>query len=87
MEETPASRALYERMREVARELGSDIGAERVGGASDGNLTAAAGIPTLDGLGPAGGGAHAVDEWVDLEDMNFRVALLVRFLESLEEDP
>lgn len=87
MEETPASRALYERMREVARELGSDIGAERVGGASDGNLTAAAGIPTLDGLGPAGGGAHAVDEWADLEDMNFRVALLVRFLESLEEDP
>jgi len=86
MEETRASRALYERMRAVAGELGSDMGAERVGGASDGNLTAAAGIPTLDGLGPAGGGAHAVEEWVDLEDMKFRVALLVRFLASLEED-
>ncbi len=80
MEETPASRALYERMRAIARELGRDIGAERVGGASDGNLTAAAGIPTLDGLGPAGGGAHAADEWVDLADLRFRAALLSRFL-------
>jgi len=81
MEETPASLELYERMRAAARALGSDIGAVRVGGASDGNLTAAAGLPTLDGLGPTGGGAHAADEWVDLEDLRFRAALLSRFLE------
>jgi len=82
MEETPASRALYDRMRAVAREAGHELGAARVGGASDGNLTAAAGVPTLDGLGPAGGGAHAPDEWVDLDDLDFRVALLARFLEG-----
>ncbi|HET9796075.1 MAG TPA: M20 family metallopeptidase [Thermoanaerobaculia bacterium] len=82
MEETPASRALYERVRDLARKLGVELGAERVGGASDGNLTAAAGVPTLDGLGPAGGGAHAPDEWVDLEDLAFRVSLLAGFLEQ-----
>ncbi|HWC64620.1 MAG TPA: M20/M25/M40 family metallo-hydrolase, partial [Thermoanaerobaculia bacterium] len=68
------------RMRSIARELGKDLAAERVGGASDGNLTAGAGIPTLDGLGPSGGGAHAPDEWVDVADLDFRVALLARFL-------
>ena len=80
MEESPASRALFERMRSIARDLGRDLAAERVGGASDGNLTSAAGIPTLDGLGPSGGGAHAPDEWVDVADLDFRVALLARFL-------
>ena len=84
MEETPASRALYERMRAIARELGGDMAAERVGGASDGNLTASAGVPTLDGLGPRGGGAHAADEWVDVADLDFREALLGRFLEASE---
>ena len=82
MEETPASRALYDRMRAIARDLGKDLGAERVGGASDGNLTAAAGVPTLDGLGPAGGGAHSQEEWVDLDDLEFRAALLARFLDD-----
>ena len=41
-------------------------------GASDGNFTAALGIPTLDGLGAIGGGAHAVDEWVDIESLPAR---------------
>jgi glutamate carboxypeptidase len=80
MKETPASRAMFDRMRAVAVELGSELRAERVGGASDGNLTAAAGLPTLDGLGPSGGGAHARDEWVDVSDLSFRAALLTRFL-------
>ena len=52
MEETPASRALYEEFRAIAEALGKVLPSERVGGASDGNLTAAAGVPTLDGLGP-----------------------------------
>jgi glutamate carboxypeptidase len=47
-----------------------------VGGASDGNFTAAAGIPTLDGLGPRGGGAHARDEHVLVADLPVRAALL-----------
>ena len=80
MEETPASRALYEDFRAIAARLGAAIAAERVGGASDGNLTAAAGIPTLDGIGPSGGGAHAPDEWVAVADISFRADLLTRFL-------
>jgi glutamate carboxypeptidase len=47
-----------------------------VGGASDGNFTAALGVPTLDGLGAVGGGAHADHEWVDVLTMPARVALL-----------
>jgi glutamate carboxypeptidase len=80
MEETAASRALYEEFRAIAAALGKDLPAERVGGASDGNLTASAGVPTLDGLGPSGRGAHAADEWVDVGDFPFRAALLERFL-------
>jgi len=80
MEQTPASRALYEEFRAIAAGLGKELPSERVGGASDGNLTAAAGVPTLDGLGPSGRGAHAADEWVDVGDLPFRAALLERFL-------
>ncbi|HUF97841.1 MAG TPA: M20 family metallopeptidase [Ilumatobacter sp.] len=47
-----------------------------VGGASDGNFTAALGVPTLDGLGAVGGGAHADHEWIDVATMPARVALL-----------
>jgi glutamate carboxypeptidase len=76
LEPSPASRALYEAARRLASELGFDLGAARVGGASDGNFTAAAGIPTLDGLGPRGGGAHARDEHVLVADLPLRAALL-----------
>ncbi len=76
MQPTPASEALYARARKTALVLGFDIGAVKVGGASDGNLTAAAGLPTLDGLGPRGGGAHARSEHVDVADLPRRAALL-----------
>jgi glutamate carboxypeptidase len=77
LEPTPESLALFERAREIARDLGFELDAARVGGASDGNLTAAAGVPTLDGLGPRGGGAHARDEFVQLSDLPKRAALLM----------
>jgi glutamate carboxypeptidase len=80
LQPTPQSEALYSRARGIARELGFELGAARVGGASDGNLTAAAGVPTLDGMGPMGGGAHARDEHVILSDMPRRAALLARML-------
>ncbi len=76
LESTADSLALYERARAVAAELGFELGAARVGGASDGNFTAAAGIPTLDGLGPMGGNAHARGEFVSLADLPRRAALL-----------
>jgi glutamate carboxypeptidase len=80
LEPTEASERLYETARRAAAELGFDLGQARVGGASDGNLTAAAGIPTLDGLGPAGAGAHARDEHVLVPDLARRVALVTALL-------
>jgi len=76
MQPTPASQALYARARKIALTLGFDMGAVKVGGASDGNLTAAEGLPTLDGLGPKGGGAHSRNEHVDIADLSRRAALL-----------
>jgi glutamate carboxypeptidase len=76
LEPTPHSLALYDRARRHADELGFPLEAARVGGASDGNFTAAAGVPTLDGLGPRGGGAHARDEHVVLSDLPARAALV-----------
>ena len=79
---TPESEALFERAREMARTLGFEMRAARVGGSSDGNLTAAAGVPTLDGLGPEGGGAHARDEFVRLTDLPRRAALVAALVAS-----
>ena len=84
MEPTPESLELYRAARAAAASLGFGLAAARVGGASDGNLTAAAGIPTLDGLGPRGGGAHARGEHVELDDLPLRAALLAALLEERE---
>jgi glutamate carboxypeptidase len=81
LEPTPASRALFERARSLAAELGFELGQARVGGGSDGNFTADAGVPTLDGLGPAGGGAHAPDEHVLVADLSRRAALVAALCE------
>jgi glutamate carboxypeptidase len=83
LEPTAASTALFERARAIAVGLGFDLGAARVGGASDGNLTAAAGLPTLDGLGPKGGGAHARDEFVVIDDLPVRAELIRRLVLAL----
>jgi glutamate carboxypeptidase len=53
------------------------------GGASDGNFTAAIGTPTLDGLGPIGGGAHAVDEWVSVASVMARIDLVASMIDEL----
>jgi glutamate carboxypeptidase len=57
-----------------------------VGGASDGNLTADLGVPTLDGLGPVSGHAHAEDEWIDVAATVERTALLAALVERLLAD-
>ena len=80
--------ALYERARRLAEPLGMDLGEGGTGGGSDGSLTAAMGIPTLDGLGVEGGGAHAADEYVEVDDIPRRAALLCHLVESLgNEEP
>ncbi|HSK24960.1 MAG TPA: M20 family metallopeptidase [Egicoccus sp.] len=78
------SRVLYARAVEVARRLGLPApGAARVGGASDGNFTAAIGVPTLDGLGAVGAGAHAEGEHVEVASLPERAALVAGLVADL----
>jgi len=75
---------LWARAQAVAAELGlPPLSGVSVGGGSDGNFTAAAGCPTLDGLGPVGGGAHAEAEHVVVPAMPQRAALLAELVASL----
>lgn len=79
-----ASDALYRRARQLAVDLGiGELAAAAVGGASDGNFTAGVGIPTLDGLGAVGGGAHAADEHVVVAELPRRTALLATLVDDL----
>ncbi|MFZ9397945.1 MAG: M20 family metallopeptidase [Ilumatobacteraceae bacterium] len=80
-----ASAWLYPLAEEVARELGlPPVAGVAVGGGSDGNFTAAAGVATLDGLGAVGGGAHADHEWIDVEVMPARALLIAGLVERLQ---
>jgi glutamate carboxypeptidase len=82
-EASAASDALFERARAVGAMLGLELWPAGAGGGSDGNFTAALGIPTLDGLGVVGNDAHALAEWVDLNSLPFRAALLAELLLDL----
>ncbi len=83
MEKTGASQRLVDEAVAVAGELGFALRDTATGGASDGNTTSATGCPTLDGLGPVGGGAHSRDEWLDLESVVPRIALLAGVITRL----
>ena len=83
MERTPAMVAMYQLAEQLAQELGIEISEGMTGGGSDGNFTAALGIPTIDGLGAVGDGAHAVHEYVVLSKIPERTALLTRLLQEL----
>jgi glutamate carboxypeptidase len=79
-----ASQSLFAMAQECALRLGlPPLAGAAVGGGSDGNFTAAAGVPTLDGLGGVGGGMHAEDEHVLVEGMPERAALLAELIEEL----
>jgi len=82
-ERTDAVIRLYEQARDVAATLGRSLGEGGTGGGSDGNFTGALGVPTLDGLGPEGDGAHALHEHVILSDLPWRAAFLAGLLERL----
>lgn len=81
MERTEGTLALFRRALEIAAGLGVDLFETGTGGASDGNFTSALGVPTLDGLGVVGEGAHAEDERVHVASMPLRAALLAAMLE------
>jgi glutamate carboxypeptidase len=76
MEKTPASARLVKWCQAAARDAGFDVRDTVTGGGSDGNTTAAIGVPTLDGLGPVGGLDHSPDEYVSIPSIAPRTAML-----------
>jgi glutamate carboxypeptidase len=74
---------LYRMAAQIASQLGFRLAEAAVGGGSDGNLTAALGVPTLDGLGAVGDGAHASHEFVVAREMPRRTALLAELIATL----
>jgi glutamate carboxypeptidase len=84
MERTGGVAALYEQAAEIAKQqLGWKLEEVSVGGGSDGNFTASLGIPTLDGLGGVGEGAHATHESILISELPRRAALLAALIESV----
>jgi glutamate carboxypeptidase len=83
MERKPGTVALYKQARRLAAELGFQLDEAATGGGSDGNFTAALGVPTLDGLGAVGEGAHAAHESILVEHLVPRTALLAALLAEL----
>lgn len=75
--------ALFRRARELGRQMGLELNEASTGGGSDGNFTAALGIPTLDGLGGTGDGAHAHHEHVIVSELPQRAALLAALMAAL----
>ena len=82
-EASPRGMALYEVAREIARGLGYAISSQSSGGGSDGNFTGAMGVPTLDGLGVAGAGAHTLDEHIQVDSLAYRGRLMAGLLAAL----
>jgi glutamate carboxypeptidase len=83
MERTAGVAGLYATAKAVASDLGWKLGEAAVGGGSDGNFTSALGIPTLDGMGGVGDGAHASHEHILISELPRRAALLARLIELI----
>ncbi len=81
--ETAGITRMYEQASRIAGELGMKLPKQHRGGGSDGNFTAALGVPTLDGLGCPGSGAHASHEHILWPELANRAALLAGLLETL----
>jgi glutamate carboxypeptidase len=82
MERTPAIAELFAKARELGSAMGIQVEESSTGGGSDGNFTAALGVPTLDGLGGVGEGAHATNESILVDRIADRVALLAALVEQ-----
>ena len=83
LERTPAVVRLFHYAQDLMHALGRDLGEAWTGGGSDGNFTAALGVPTLDGLGAVGNGAHSAVEHVIVRSLPERAALLAGLLATL----
>lgn len=80
MERTAGTVALFELAHAVAAELGIPLEEAATGGGSDGNFTSALGVPTLDGMGAVGKGAHADNESIEVDSLVYRTALLAEMI-------
>src|SRR5579862_1978048 len=83
MERTAGVAALYKKAQSIAKQIDWKLEEAAVGGGSDGNFTAGIGIPTLDGLGGAGQGAHATHEHIVISELPRRALLLAGLIESV----
>jgi glutamate carboxypeptidase len=84
MERKPGTMALFRLARKLAGEMGLVLDEASTGGGSDGNFTAALGVPTLDGMGAVGAGAHAAHEHVVKAHLVERTALLAGMIAGVE---
>ena len=85
LERGPHVLAVYEEAKRVAREMGMELEEAASGGASEASFAAALGVPTLDGLGADGDGAHAVDEHVLISSLPERAALAAGLIVRLSK--
>ncbi len=83
MERTAGVAALYKKARRIAQQVGWKLEEAAVGGGSDGNFTAGMSIPTLDGMGGVGEGAHAVHEFIVISELPRRALLLAGMIEEV----
>lgn len=83
MERNAGVIALYKKAQSVARQVGWTLEEAAVGGGSDGNFTAGMGIPTLDGMGAVGEGAHAVHEYIIISELPRRALLLAGMIQAV----
>jgi glutamate carboxypeptidase len=83
MERTPAIVNLFLKAKTIAGQIGIEIEESSTGGGSDGNFTAALGVPTLDGLGGVGEGAHALNESILIDRIADRTAVLAGLMAAL----
>jgi glutamate carboxypeptidase len=81
MERSAGTVALFQRAQQLAAEIGLELAEAATGGGSDGNFTAALGVPTLDGMGAVGGGAHSAQEYVVASHLVERTAVLAGMIQ------
>jgi len=83
MERSAGTRALFRKAKSLAAQVGLSLEESSTGGGSDGNFTAALGVPTLDGLGAVGEGAHAANESILINRIADRTALLAKLVTAI----
>lgn len=79
----PGNQALFEKAKQAAREIGFELEGGRTGGGGDGSFTSNLGVPTLDGMGAVGAGGHALTEYIELDHLIPRTALIAQLMKTI----